>query len=295
MIESERDELTALLLQLKQIQQTAGVAEPNTTILTTSQTDTNDVWDSLAFDPVLSDADNSPDETSASLPKTPNPIGQLPIEDQIIALPSNGNTSHIYRGLEITHRMSLADEQLNQIRNLIAEKSFQFSHVIRVSPRKGVTTRARAVVRKLNHQIAEHCRFYTRCRSSLLILVADPSILSRFKVLNPVDVVSSTAVLNPNQPGSTSIKLSWIWQSSARNIIGYASPASHLSREMADASSSQASDPEDLVADFPSLLECTSICPHLNNILNIPSPARSLAARTCSKNAMARRGYTNYL
>jgi hypothetical protein len=256
MIESERDELTALLLQLKQIQQTAGVAEPNTTILTTPDTVTIDVWDRLAFDAVLTDAVYSVDEGPASLPTTHRPTGQLPIEDQIIALPSNGNASNIYRGLEITHRMSLAEEQLNQIRNLIADKSFQYSHVIRVSPRKGVTTRARAAVRKLNHQIAEHCRFYARCRSSLLILVAEPSIISRFKVLNPVDVVGSTAVLNPNQPGSTSIKLSWIWQSSSRNIIGYTGNATQPGRDVADASSSLPGHPSDVVEDLPSLLEC---------------------------------------
>ena len=51
----------------------------------------------------------------------------------------------------------MASEQLHHIQNLIAEKSFQFSHLIRVSPHKAVTTRARAAVKKLNDQIAEHC------------------------------------------------------------------------------------------------------------------------------------------
>ena len=61
-----------------------------------------------------------------------------------------------------------------------------------ISPCKRVTTRARSTVKKLNNHIAEHCRFYARCQSSLMILGAEPAILSHFKVLNPVDVVGST-------------------------------------------------------------------------------------------------------
>jgi hypothetical protein len=216
-IHTEREELTALFVQLKQVQQNAGVAEPNTSILGTS--DSVDVWDDLAFDPV-SPGDELGPTSSHSAQNNTRPITPVSIEDQLIAIPSNGNTSNVYRDLEITHRIKKADEELNNIRNLIAEKSFQFSHVIRVSPRKGVTTRSRAVVKKLNNQIAEHCRMYTRCRSCLLILGAESSILSHFQVLNPLDVSGSTAIINANEPGSTCIKLSWIWQTSARHIFG---------------------------------------------------------------------------
>lgn len=187
--------------------------------------------------------------------------------------------------------MSTAEEQLNHIRNLIAEKSFQFSHVIRVSPRKGVTTRARAAVRKLNNQIAEHCRFYSRCRSSLVILGAETSTLSQLKVLNPVDVIASTAVLNPNEPGSTRIKLSWIWQTSARNILQYGTPLSNVAED--DRNMPQ--DPTSMAEDLPSLLECTSLSFKFIITLNVSSPARSLVACPSSTNAMARRSYTNYI
>ena len=180
----------------------------------------------LSFDPVLPDANTTPISfvpESAHIQSIHNPkhdIGPVPIEDQIIALFSNGNISANYHNLELSHCITSAEDQLNQIWNLIAKKSFQFSHVIHISPHKRVTTRARSAVKKLNTQIAEHCHFYAQCRSSksLVILGAKPAILSQFKVLNPVDIVGSTAVLNPNLPGSTKIKLSWIWQSSARNI-----------------------------------------------------------------------------
>jgi hypothetical protein len=56
----------------------------------------------------------------------------------------------------------------------------------------------------------------------MLILGAEPSIISRFQPLNLIDVVRSSAVLDPNEPGSTSIKLSWIWQTSTRHLIGFA-------------------------------------------------------------------------
>ena len=234
------------------MQQEAGVAEPNAPIISSSEI--SDAWDDLAFDPVLPDADTTPisfvpEPVSFQRQRSHNPkhdIGPAPIEDQIIALCSNGNISANYRNLELSHRISSAEDQLNQIRNLIAEKSFQFSHVIRISPRKRVTTRARSAVKKLNNQIAEHCRFYARCRSSLVILGAEPAILSHFKVLNPVDVVGSTAVLNPNLPGSTKIKLSWIWQSSARNILAY---TGLTTPDTADDQNTPAN-------DFPTLLEC---------------------------------------
>ena len=260
-IESERYELSALFLQLKQMQQEAGVAEPNS--INSETSDSVDVWDDLAFDPVpiaaeiispsadhvlASTVAANPGPQPASRARPPTRVGPVPIEDQILALPSNGNISNIHRDLETSHRVTIANEQLNNIRNLIAEKSFQFSHVIRVSPRKSVTTRSRAAVRKLNNEIAESCRRYTRCRDSLFVLGAENTILSRFKVLNPPDVSASTALLKPNEPGSTSIKLSWIWQSSSRHL-----QASNIDFDM---------DVDDSADDPSNVLECTSLFPH---------------------------------
>ena len=36
-----------------------------------------------------------------------------------------------------------------------------------------------------------------------------------FKVLTVNDIKASTAIVNPNEPGSTQLKLSWIWQSAS--------------------------------------------------------------------------------
>lgn len=216
-IQKDREDLTGLIVQLNEAQNIAGVAVTNSS----PRTDPClvDEWDDLINDEDKINADEvpriRPDRQSIN-----TTLGPVPIEDQLIALPSNGNVIDIHRTLEQTHRISQADYQLNRIRDLIAEKSFQYSHVNRVAPRKSVKTRSRAVVKKLNHQIASHCRVYSRCRSCLITLGADHLTLSRLRILKPDDIKASTAILNPNEPGSTSIKLPWIWQTAKRHQLG---------------------------------------------------------------------------
>jgi hypothetical protein len=74
-----------------------------------------------------------------------------------------------------------ADHHLDRIRELIAEKSFQYSHVIHCSPRKSVTTCSRAAIKKLNLEIAVQCRLYARCRAWIVRLGADPGIQTRLR------------------------------------------------------------------------------------------------------------------
>jgi hypothetical protein len=67
----------------------------------------------------------------------------------------------------------------------------------------------------LNDKIAFRCRVYSRARSALVQLGADDGTLKTLRVLLKDDVKASTAMINPNSPGSSSVKLSWIWQSNA--------------------------------------------------------------------------------
>jgi hypothetical protein len=283
------------------------VAEPNAPVSGNPGSQVlSDIWDDLAFDPIetisVSSVPNpiqaevrpSNEMSPGTTPRnTIGTLGPFPIEDQIISLPSNGNTSIVYRDLEVTHRIRLAEEQLNHIRNLIAEKSFQFSHVIRVSPRKGVTTRSRAAVKKLNNQIAEHGRMYGRCRAAIQILKADDIILSRLKILTPMDVGGSTAMLNPNAPGSSRIKLSWIWQTSGRHLEEL--PLSHT--QHADSSDPHVPMAERAPEGFESLSECMFLSP--SSILRFSfffsSSACPLAACPGSAYEMARRGHINHV
>jgi hypothetical protein len=155
-----------------------------------------------------------------------NSLGPSTIEDYLIPLPSNGNVDICHRNLELTLRSSRVEHHLARIRELIAEKSFQYSHVMRVSPRKGTTTCSRASVKKLNTEIALQCRLYARCRARLILLGGDQS---HFKVLTPDNVKTSTTIINPNESGSTHLKLSWIWESSDGHRFGLAGAGADLS------------------------------------------------------------------
>jgi hypothetical protein len=134
-------------------------------------------------------------------------------ERRHVSIPSNWiANNNEYRKIELDLRISQGTRILSGLRDLIAEKSFHFSDVIRVAPRKGVRTRARSTVAKINNQITYHCRVYNLCRAALVRLRADQTTLTKFSVLERQDVRSSTRLLKPNQPGSTTDRLSWIWQ-----------------------------------------------------------------------------------
>jgi hypothetical protein len=150
---------------------------------------------------------------SVTPPPVPSSSDALAPEQKQISMPSAWiSTENIYRGIELELRIIQAKKILQALRDTIADKSFQYSHVIRVAPRKGVHTRARAAIAKLNHLIAYQSRVYTRCRAAMQTLGADAGVLRQYQILKKQDVKSSTALLDPNLPGSTTLKLSWIWQ-----------------------------------------------------------------------------------
>jgi hypothetical protein len=137
-----------------------------------------------------------------------------PIERKIIVLPSNGNVKTEVSHLEIKFRIRQANTELIQLRDLIADISFQFSHVIRGQIRKNVRTRSQKRIKSIHNQVTLHARIYARCRNHLVALNCGESILRQYRILTKEDLKSSTAILDPNKPGSTSLKLSWIWHSS---------------------------------------------------------------------------------
>lgn len=214
-IESGREQLKALVQELKNAMQVAGVVEKIPT--TKPIQEPLDIWDEIVYEPVPGGPNPIP-----KIITEPASIGPIQIEDQIMPLPSNGNVGPEHSQLELSHRISHADHHLNRIRDLIAEKSFQYSHVIRVAPRKAVNTRSRSEVKKINLQISVHCRLYTHCRARLIKLGAGPETLDQYQILTTEDVKTSTAIINPNEPGSTQLKLSWIWQSSGGHRWGLA-------------------------------------------------------------------------
>ena len=138
------------------------------------------------------------------------------IEHRRLPLPSYSNPGSKYAGLELHLRNKQADRLLDSIRSSVAEKSFQYSHVMRKAPRKGVKTRSRAAIGKVNSKISGLCSAYSRCRSAMIRIGADEETLRRYKHLLPADVKASTAMLDPNLPGASSLRLSWIWQVHSR-------------------------------------------------------------------------------
>ena len=119
---------------------------------------------------------------------------------------------HAYSRIELRLRKDQAHRYIMALREVIAEKSFQYTHVIRVAPRKAVGTQARQVVLKLNKNISFYSRTYSRCRAAIERLSENSEPLQVYKVLTRQDVKASSAIKNPNTPGSTSLSLSWIWQ-----------------------------------------------------------------------------------
>lgn len=133
-----------------------------------------------------------------------------PPENLAIALPSSstgGNQE--WKLIELRLRKVQAERQLQNLREVIAEKSFLYSHVIRVAPRKAVRTRARTNIAKHNIVILHLCRTYMKTRAALLQLGAPPQL---YPVLLKEHVKASTAILDPNLPGASRLQLSWIWQ-----------------------------------------------------------------------------------
>ena len=139
-------------------------------------------------------------------------------ERQTIPMPSNCLQDHRLRALELSLRKQQAERYLNALREVIADKSFQYSHVMRDAPKKSVRTRARAVIGKLNDRISLYSQIYTKCRAALVRLDVDQRVLDEFQILQKDDVRASTAILDPNRPGASTLRLSWIWQTSITGL-----------------------------------------------------------------------------
>jgi hypothetical protein len=181
------------------------------------------VDDNFTFDDL--DGPDLPSQVEANGPHIPgvaeSECNVTRPEHRILSMPStwpSGDNS--YRAVELELRIHQAARSLETLRDLIADKSFQYSHVIRIAPRKGVRTRARSTIAKLNHRISYHCRVYGMSRTAMVNLKADAALLKKYRTLEREDIRSSTALLNPNEPGSSKLKLSWIWQTGSTGDQG---------------------------------------------------------------------------
>ena len=172
------------------------------------------------------DLDNDVNDASPDRPAELNGCGRIHAESDImpperrpVILPSTHMPhNQALKKAELTLRVRQATRYLAAIREAVAEKSFQFSHVLRAAPSKGVRTRSRGMITKLNERISLWCRIYGRAQTAMVRLGADNKLLDKYHTLRKEDVRASTAIVNPNIPGSSSVKLSWIWQTQTHGV-----------------------------------------------------------------------------
>jgi hypothetical protein len=217
-VEREREALASHMVTLTHLQNAANIADHEIAPSRITHDNEGEFDSSDDLDPA---EDDTP--AASGLSNRPANTHAIPVEEQQVYLPCNGNFAEV----EINLRKNQASRLLHLLRELIADKSFQYSHIIRAAPRKGVRTRSRAVVQELVNKITLHARMYNHCRSRLLALGCDAGTLSIFQRLTKDDLHASTAILKPNIPGSTTLRLSWIWHNAhirtgifADDIIG---------------------------------------------------------------------------
>ena len=111
------------------------------------------------------------------------------------------------QGVEV--RKEQANRHLDAMRQLIAEKSVIFLHVVRISKQADIQTRSKRKVWEINARIGWHAKVYRRARAALVSL--EDEDLDTYRVLEKEDLKASTAMLDPNTPGASDVRLSWIW------------------------------------------------------------------------------------
>lgn len=216
-VQKLRDNLVPLMAELVRLQGAAGITNTGAPVRWTSEEDIADWDDQEPVNATDNVSDLGPAPALYQAEELPPHV--VLIEDQIICLPSNGNIGQCYNTQEIVVRKTQANRQLDRLRELIAEKSFQYSDIMRNAPRKAARTRSRAAVKHITDQITFHAFVYRNCRSRMISMGADIATLQQFCELTRDNLKASTAVLKPNIPGASTLRLSWIWHSVNKRLI----------------------------------------------------------------------------
>ena len=177
-------------------------------------------------DPQSESFDNLDDDVPESEPSEPDdPISSSDPKDAVVLpewrplhLPSSfvQNQHHPFRKAELGLRVKQATRYLAALREAVAEKSFQYSHILRSAPTNAIRTRSRTVILRVSNRISHYSRVYSRARAAMVRLGADDRTLTTFQLLRRDDVKASTAILHPNIAGSSTLRLSWIWETGPR-------------------------------------------------------------------------------
>ena len=162
----------------------------------------------------LDDNDGEADPSARDQSEENNPNTRLPPEHISLHLPSTQltDTHHLLSKAKLAAQIKQATQNLATLHDGIAQKSFQYSHVMRSAPSKGFRTCSRSVILVISDRISHYFRIYCRVQAAMVRLGADERTLNRFKLLTRDNVKASTAILNSNITGSSTIRLSWIWK-----------------------------------------------------------------------------------
>ncbi|KAF9494551.1 hypothetical protein BDN71DRAFT_1590319 [Pleurotus eryngii] len=167
-----------------------------------------------AFEPPDNEIDVDDEESSdeADVPTVLTAAIGSPLlaEHSTTASPSH-TSAHLRAENVIIPLPSTADALLKSLHEIIAEKSMLYSHTLRSAGQQLIKTRSHNRINTLNKKQSDLVYAYARCWHAMMTLKADNTILCKFKELSKADIKSNTYVVNPNQPGSTTLNLSWIW------------------------------------------------------------------------------------
>ena len=117
-------------------------------------------------DPHAESFDDLGDEVNPSVPDATEELNHIAIspERRPLYLPSSYkmNENHPLCQAELTLQIKQATQCLAVLREAVAEKSFQYLHVMCKAPSKSLQTRTQAVIVKISDRMSHYSRAYSR-------------------------------------------------------------------------------------------------------------------------------------
>ena len=166
---------------LKEVEQQQQIVTAELMSLQVKATDSLQLPHSQDEDPCPQFFDDLDDEQGEPYDAVSVENPEIVREHRPIPFPSNClPPSHALRAVELDARKRQARHYLNGLREVIADKSFQYS-LLRRAANKAVRTRARGVIARLNNKITLYSRSYARARATLVWLGADDITLRMYQ------------------------------------------------------------------------------------------------------------------
>jgi hypothetical protein len=191
--------------------------------------DAREIYTGAEFDGVGEEGDDGGHDSAAEehyqtrLQRNSPPGGRINAEHILLHLPShlgrswcNMNAAEDLAKAELRLREGQLNDSLHHIRIALGHKSYLFRNNVRPARTQRLKTRAWAEVHAVESTVQHHARVYNRARQSMLDLVADASLLDRYKVLERQDLRIDTTVIAHDVRGQRNKSLPWFWTMDVR-------------------------------------------------------------------------------